>query len=81
MLFLVWYDPDAQRPIADKIQAAIAAYTRRFSLAPNLVLINEGATAAPSDVEVRGVRTVQPDHFWVGHAVAPGEEPVTRPEA
>ena len=74
MLFLVWYDPDTQRPIAEKIQAAVAAYGRRFSLAPNLVLINDSATATLSGVEVRSVRTVQPDHFWVGHSAAPGEE-------
>jgi hypothetical protein len=73
MLFLVWYDPDTQRPIGDKIQAAVVAYGRRFSLTPNLVLINDAATATMAGVEVRSVRTVQPDHFWVGHATASGE--------
>lgn len=68
MLFLVWYDPDSQRSIVEKIQNARAAYGRRFSAAPNLVLVSAADTAALAGVEVRSTRTVQPHHFWVGHA-------------
>lgn len=68
MLFLVWYDPDAQRPLGEKIRNASAAYTRRFSAAPNLVLVNVADMIALDEIEVRGERTVQPHHFWVGRS-------------
>lgn len=68
MLFLVWYDPDAQRPIGEKIQNASAAYIRRFSAAPNLVLVNLAEVTTLDEIEVRGERTVQPHHFWVGRS-------------
>jgi hypothetical protein len=66
MRFLVWYDPDTQRPLLEKIQAALAAYGRRFSLAPNLVLISASDVAILAGVEIRSVRTVQPNNIWVG---------------
>jgi hypothetical protein len=65
-LFLVWYDPDARRSIVEKIQDALAAYGRRFSATPNLVLISASDVAELAGVEVRSTRTVQPHHFWVG---------------
>lgn len=74
MLFLVWYDPDAQRPVGEKIQNASAAYTRRFSATPNLVLVNIADMTALDGIEVRGERTVQPHHFWVGRSTANAPE-------
>jgi hypothetical protein len=68
MLFLVWYDPDARRTVVEKIQDALAAYSRRFSAPPNLVLVNAADAAELKGVEVRSTRTVQPHHFWVGHS-------------
>ncbi len=38
MLFLLWYDDNSKIPVADKIQAAMAAYVRRFQASPSLVL-------------------------------------------
>jgi len=66
MNFLVWYDPDARRSIVEKIQDAQAAYRRRFSATPNLVLVSAGEGAVLEGVEVRSERTVQPHNFWVG---------------
>jgi hypothetical protein len=68
MLFLVWYDPDARRSVGEKIQDASAAYTKRFSAAPNLVLVNSADMTTLDEIEVRGERTVQPHHFWVGRS-------------
>lgn len=64
--FLVWYDPDIRRTIIEKIGDARDAYTRRFSVVPNLVLLSEGDEATLSDGEVRNTRMVQPHHIWVG---------------
>lgn len=68
MLFLVWYDPDSRRTVADKIQDALAAYTKRFSAAPNLVLVNIADMIEVAAIEVRSERTVQPHNFWVGRS-------------
>lgn len=75
MLYLVWYDADARRSVAEKIEDARAAYTRRFSVSPNLVLVNAADTTELAGIEVRSERTVQPHNFWVGRsdAYAPEE--------
>lgn len=66
MLFLVWYDDSSKTPVADKIQAGIAAYTRRFQAHPSLVLVNAVDYMELPDILVRSARTVQPNTFWVG---------------
>lgn len=68
MLFLVWYDPDARRTVGEKIEDALAAYAKRFSTAPNLVLVNAADATELAGMEVRSERTVQPHHFWVGRS-------------
>jgi hypothetical protein len=78
MLFLVWYDTDAGRPLAEKVQAALGAYGRRFKVAPNLVLVNAVDMVDVAGIEVRGVRTVQPNHFWVGLTDSDDPDPVPK---
>ena len=76
MLFLVWYDTNPERPLAEKVQAALDAYSQRFKEAPNLMLVNEVDLVTVAGIEVRGVRTVQPNHFWVGLTVANDPDPI-----
>jgi hypothetical protein len=66
MLFLLWYDDSSKTPVADKIQAAMAAYVRRFQASPSLVLVNAIDYMEREDILVRSARTVQPNTFWVG---------------
>lgn len=66
MLFLVWYDDSSKTPVADKIQAAIAAYLQRFQIQPNLVLVNAIDYIEQADILIRATRMVQPNTFWVG---------------
>lgn len=68
MLYLVWYDADARRTVGEKIQNASDAYLRRFSAAPNVVLVNAADVTELAEMEVRAERTVQPHHFWVGRS-------------
>lgn len=69
MLYLVWYDADARRTVGEKIQDASAAYAKRFSAAPNVVLVNiADVTTELADMEIRAERTVQPHNFWVGRS-------------
>jgi len=70
MLFFVWYDDSPQKPVVDKIQAAIAAYVVRFQTRPSLVLVNAVDHMEMADVLVRAERTVQPNTFWVAHEEA-----------
>lgn len=66
LTFLVWYDADTMRPLAEKIQNALGAYHRRFHVAPNLVLVNAADVIDVAGIEIRSTRTVQPHNFWVG---------------
>ena len=66
MLFLVWYDDSPKTLVADKIQAAIAAYVERFQARPSLVLVNAVDQMEVAGVLVRSERIVQPNTFWVG---------------
>lgn len=66
MEFLVWFDDNSKTPVADKIQAAIAAYVGRFQDHPSLVLVNVVDHIERSDILVRTDRMVQPNSFWVG---------------
>jgi hypothetical protein len=76
MLFLVWYDTNPERPLAEKVQAALDAYSQRFKEAPNLMLVNEVDLVAVAGIEVRTSRTVQPNHFWVGLTVINDPDPI-----
>ena len=53
MLFFVWYDDSPQKPVVDKIQAAIAAYVVRFQTRPSLVLVNAVDHMEMTEVTVR----------------------------
>ena len=67
MSYMMWYDDDPQRPIAQKIAAAIETYVARFREQPTVVLVNTGAEQPEvAGVSIEGRGTVPPDHFWVG---------------
>lgn len=68
MQYFVWYDADTRRSIAERMQDALAAYTRRFQIQPNLVLVSADDLIDMAGVEVRSARTVQPHTFWVGRS-------------
>lgn len=74
MLYLVWYDADSRRTVGEKIEDARAAYAKRFSLAPNIVLVNAADATVLPDIDVRSERTVQPHNFWVGRSEAQAPE-------
>lgn len=49
-MFLGWYDPSPRRPVAEKVQAVLAAYLRKFGREATRVL------AHPDDVALMGER-------------------------
>jgi len=66
MLYFVWYDDSPKKPVAEKIQEAIAAYVTRFAIQPSLLLVNAVDHMEFTNVLVRAERTVQPNTFWLG---------------
>jgi hypothetical protein len=66
MLYFVWYDDSPKKPVAEKIQEAIAAYVIRFAAQPSLMLVNAVDHMEWNNVLVRAERTVQPNTFWLG---------------
>jgi hypothetical protein len=64
--YFVWYDGSAQKTAAQKIQEAIIAYTTRFSIAPELVLVHSADQTEVEGVLIRAEQTVQRNTFWLG---------------
>ena len=67
MLYLMWQDHDRQRPAAQKIAAACAAYRVRFGLPATVALVNQAdAAAVVAGVAVRAEGRVGPGLYQVG---------------
>jgi hypothetical protein len=74
---LLWFDDDNKRTLAEKVERAASHYQQKYSVSPTVCYVHvsalEGAeinALAPAQrvngVEVRTVRTVLPNHFWIG---------------
>jgi len=64
--YLMWYDDNPKVPLVRKIEEAIDAYTRRFAISPNVVLVNASDVVEYQSVHVRSVDHIQRNNFWVG---------------
>ena len=40
-MYMMWFDDNNKKPVARKIEEAVAAYVRHFKTRPNVVLVNE----------------------------------------
>lgn len=65
-MFLMWYDDNPKLSVLKKIEAAIQAYTDRFAMTPNVVLVNEAEVVQHTKVAVRGATNIRRNNFWVG---------------
>ncbi|NOK60170.1 MAG: hypothetical protein GFH27_549291n363 [Chloroflexi bacterium AL-W] len=65
MQFFMWYDDTPHKTAAEKIQAAVAAYVVRFTMNPELVLVNIVDFVAVAGLQVDHDRKVPPNTFWV----------------
>lgn len=71
-MYLFWYDDNTKKATTIKIEEAIAAYTDRFKVRPNVVLVNEADRVEPIDtlktkgVMVRSEGYIRRNNFWVG---------------
>jgi hypothetical protein len=66
----MWYDDNPKVSLVSKIEAAIDAYTRRFAISPNVVLVNASDVTEYQGVHVRSVDHIQRNNFWVGREAA-----------
>jgi hypothetical protein len=62
----MWYDDNPKVSLMSKIEAAVDAYTRRFAISPNVVLVNASDMVECQNVRVRSVDHIQRNNFWVG---------------
>jgi hypothetical protein len=66
MYYLAWFDDSPKTPPAAKVQAAAAAYLRRFGTAPNVALVSEGELCEAPGLAVRAAGNVRRFNFWIG---------------
>ena len=71
---LLWLDNDSRRGVEDKVKRAASHYQKKYGCMPNLCFVHPsmlGGNGKPKPlhvdkVEVRSVRSMLPDHFWLG---------------
>lgn len=77
-MFLIWYDNDRKRKLAEKVAQAAERYTERFGVAPEIVLLNPtqaGEIAAVAGIPVRATPLVAPNFLYIGTEDAPDTAP------
>lgn len=71
---MLWFDGDAERSLAEKIERAGRHYRHKYGVDPNVAYVNPGTRGAreatDSELELRHSREVLPDHLWIGVASA-----------
>ena len=65
-MYMMWFDDNNKKPVARKIEEAVAAYMRHFKTRPNIVLVNEADQVHLPNIRVRVAGYVQRNNFWVG---------------
>jgi hypothetical protein len=63
---LLWYDADARRPTAQKIEDAATRYRERFGRAANCCHVHPSEQIEHTAVNVVANPRIQPHHYWVG---------------
>ncbi len=68
-LGMLWLDDDKVLSFEDKVRRAAEYYQDKYGKVPDLCLVNKKMLAEDKRIdaiEVRPVKHVLPDHFWVG---------------
>lgn len=65
-MYLWWFDDSPKKPVAIKIEEAIAAYVERSHTRPNVVLVNEADQTEVKGLQVRAESYIRRNNFWVG---------------
>lgn len=70
---MLWLDDDKRTTFEEKIVQAADYYQQKFGRAPDTCLVNIGMLKGEQRVGsilVYPVRTVLPNHFWIGNEAA-----------
>jgi hypothetical protein len=66
---MLWFD-DSTAALGDKVEQAVAYYTKKYGHGPTHCLINpktlNGGKGSISGVLVQAATNVMPDHYWIG---------------
>ncbi len=66
-MYLGWLDDSPRRTPAQKLDAAVAAYTERFKVQPNIILVNpEEPLPAAYPITIRRETYIRRANFWLG---------------
>jgi hypothetical protein len=72
--FMLWFDDDKQRTLAEKVARAAAYYAQKYGAAPAVCRVNpaalNGGEVAVDGLALRAEAHVQPHHFWLSHEEA-----------
>ena len=69
---MLWFDNDPKANLESKIARAAGYYEKKYGLAPDLCfvhpsMLHKGAMRTKAGkIEVRGNRSVLPNHLWIG---------------
>jgi len=74
---MLWFDNDAKSELRLRVERAAEYYRRKYGQQPNLCFVHPSMLANrdipmtepainSGNVEVRGMKTVLPNHFWIG---------------
>lgn len=69
---LFWYDDTPGRTLAEKIKQAATRYRIKYGQEPNLCLVHPcllGDVDSVGGIQVNGLKTVLPNHLWLGVAM------------
>ncbi len=69
-MFLGWFDDTPKKSVETKLEEAVERYLAKFGEKPDLCLVSQKDAVSLSDLEVRVVDYVRPNHFWVGKAAS-----------
>jgi len=67
---MLWFDNDKDADLDTKVERAAAYYAKKYGGRPNLCFVHpkmvKGAKCEVAGVEVRGSKSLLPNHLWLG---------------
>lgn len=69
MTYLGWFDDNAKKSVDEKIIEGISAYLDRFSIMPNILLMNpeDSKLVVNNKIPVRVELYIRRNNFWFGY--------------
>jgi hypothetical protein len=73
-MYLAWFDANPKKPVAQKIAEAHQRYVEKFGRKPLVCLVNPEDVIAESAVELRPLKHIGRNCFWIGFDDVEGAE-------